>query len=355
MTSDAVVVWLAPAAREREGAASNDASEVPSEDAKRALLAWANARGVKLVLPGDEGGERVTGLVVDWATAERVERGLAHVRDALAGLEFDAAERELARAEAALREHPELPQAAWLRAEIDRAWSVRWLRGGDEERAKRAWQRAAGLDGGREAGLGEKAFAPDAPITATIELRGAGEAVLRIDGEIVPPGEIVRSAGEHALAILSPDGRTTYADWVSIAQGTVVRIEAPSPPACSAGDVKRARLSGDKVDATGVRCGAWVAAVAGTGSVVRVATCAGGACGELVEWRSIAAGAPGWTFGPGPAVETRARWPAWATWTLAGVGVVGTAVGIAAAAGAFRSSASAETQFVNGGIQVHSF
>jgi hypothetical protein len=345
MNGVAIVVWLA----------AHEAA--PTNDAKRALGAWANTRGVTLALPGAEGAP---GIAIDWTAAEQVERGLARVRDALAGLEFDAAERELARAEASLRDHPELPQAAWLRAEVARAWSVRWLRGGDEERAKRAWQRAAGLDGGREAGLGEKAFAPDAAITATIRLKDAERAdgaKLRLDGEIIAPGEVKRSAGEHALAIVGADGQPVWAEWVSFAQGTDVRVEAPPPPACSEADVRSARLSehASSVSATGVRCSAWVAAVAGERGVVRVATCARDACSELVEWRSIAAGSPGWTFGPGPAVEARAKWPAWASWTLAGVGVVGTAVGIAAAAGAFRSSSPPETQFVSGGVQVHSF
>ena len=348
--SAATVVWLAEAAGEPRSA--------PSDEARRALEAWAKARGVELAPPREAAAPA---LAIDWSAGERVERGLGRVRDALAGLDLDAAERELARAEGTLRDHPELPQAAWLRAEVARAWSARWLRSGDEERAKRAWQRAAGLDGGREAGLGEKGFAPEATITATIRLRGDGGDALRLDGAIVPPGDVARTAGEHALAIVSPEGATLWADWVSLAPGSAVEVEAPAAPACSRADVGRARgeAKGERVDAAGVRCGAWVAALAsGSGAVVRVATCAGGTCGPLVEWRAIASGPSGWTSGPvAPSTEpaSRARWPAWATWTLAGVGVVGAAVGVAAAAGAFRSSPAPETQFVNGGIQVHAF
>jgi hypothetical protein len=116
----------------------------------------------------------------------------------------------------------------------------------------------------------------------------------------------------------------------------------------------RARLDGGAVRADGVRCGAWVAAVAEARGGIRVATCAEDSCGGLVAWRSIAATA-GWT--PTPAAqEAHFKWPAWATWTLAGVTVVGASVAVAAAAGAFKSSPPPqETQFVNGGLVVHSF
>jgi hypothetical protein len=99
-----------------------------------------------------------------------------------------------------------------------------------------------------------------------------------------------------------------------------------------------------------------VAAVAGASDSVRIATCEGGGCTPFVEWRSITSGPAGWTFGPiapvSPEPGPYFKWPVWATWTLAGIGVAGAAVGIAAAAGAFKSSPRGETQFVNGGIVV---
>jgi hypothetical protein len=215
MVDGVPVAWLAEGAREA----------APSEEARRELAAWAKARGVALSAPRTDEGRAMAAATPDSTTVETVEQEIAHVRDALAGLEFDAAERALARAEAALRDHAELPQAAWLRAEVERAWSTRWLRGGDEERAKRAWQRAAGLDGGREPGLGEKAFEAAAPITAVIRLLGAdaradgadgegrsGRRLLRLDGAIAPSGEVKRSEGEHALAIVDGDGRALWAE-----------------------------------------------------------------------------------------------------------------------------------------------
>jgi hypothetical protein len=258
----------------------------------------------------------------------------------------------LARAEATLREHPELPQAAWLRAEVARAWSVRWLRAGDEERAKRAWQRAAALDGGRAAGLGEKDF--DAPERVAARVRVEGPGDVRLDGVPVADGKVTCAPGEHALVVVRADGAVAWADWVSIAAGTELSVSPPTAPACSGADVASARLEGDGVDAGRVRCARWVAAVPGAKGAVRVATCERGACGPLVEWRVLSSGP--WTLGPLPARpgDEHGKGPAWATWTLAGVGVAGTVAAVLAASGAFKS-APTETRFVNGGVQVRSF
>jgi hypothetical protein len=341
----ATVVWVT------EG--PSPAAATPSDEARRSLDAWATARGVRLEEPQARGAPALT---IDWSAADAVEQGLARVRDALAGLDFDAAERELARAEIVLRDHPELPQAAWLRAEVERAWSMRWLRGGDEARAKRAWQRAAGLDGGREPGLGEKAFEVEPPITASLRLGGGdASAGLVLDGVSVAAGEVKRAEGEHALAIVNAEGATTWAAWVSLAQGIEVRIAAPDVAACSRADVARARLDGEALRSAGVRCPHWVAAVAAGDGVVRVATCEAASCGPFAEWRPVAPPPPGWAVAPVTPAESHSRWPAWATWTLVGVGVVGAGVAVAAAAGAFRSTPTTETQFVNGGLEVHSF
>jgi hypothetical protein len=341
----ATLVWLT------EGAPSSSPAAAPSEEARRALEAWAKARGAELTLPA---AASVPPIAIDWSAGDAIEQGIARVRDALAGLDFDAAERELARAGAILRAHPELPQAAWLGAELQRAWSVRWLRAGDEARAKSAWQRAAGLDGGREAGLGEKAFEPGAPVTARVRFAGetAKGAGLRLDGEAITPGEVKRSEGEHALAVVGENGAATWAEWVSIAQGIDVRVPSPAPVACSRADVERARERGAVVQSAGVQCGRWVAAVAGSDGALRVAMCARGSCDPLAPLPATRE--PPWTLPP-PLPEAHAKWPAWATWTLAGVGVVGAGFAIAAAAGAFKSSSPQETQFVNGGLQIHSF
>ncbi len=351
---EAAVVWIA-----ESGSTGSTAGlgATPSEDAKRSLEAWARARGVKLVTPGEDVGIAKT---IDWSAGENVESAIARAREALAGLDFEATEKALGEAEATLRDHAELPHAAWLRAEVERVWSSRWLRAKDEARAKRAWQRGAALDGGRAPGLGEKAFDAEATITATIRLEGASDgASMRLDGAPIASGDVSRGEGEHALVVVRGDGSIASSAWISLAQGSIVHAQAPSAPSCSQGDVKRARLLGDAIVAKGVQCGHWVAAIAMDPGVVRVATCEGESCGPLVEWRVTSSSS--WTYAPtvpgagsGSAQESHSHWPAWATWTLAGVGVAGATIAIIAAAGAFKS-APTETHFVNGGLQIHSF
>jgi hypothetical protein len=116
------------------------------------------------------------------------------------------------------------------------------------------------------------------------------------------------------------------------------------------------KLDGEAVRAPAVRCGRWVAAIASQAEHhgLRVASCEAGACGPLVEWRVLST--EPWSAGSRerPAEATRSAWPAWATWTIAGVGVAGTVVGILAASGALKSAPN-ETRFVNGGLQIHSF
>ena len=142
VTFTATSVWLAPG------------GEAPGDAARRALTAWARAHDVTLAEP-TAGEPRA--LAVDLAVADSVELELERAREAVAAQDADTAERALSRAEGELRAHPELPQAAWLLAEVERGWAVRHTRVApvDAERAERAWQRAAGLDGGRVAGVGE--------------------------------------------------------------------------------------------------------------------------------------------------------------------------------------------------------
>jgi hypothetical protein len=337
----ATVVWLA----------RGDAPATPSARAKEALAAWGVNKGLGLAEASTDVRRRVA---IDWSAAQEVDDGLSRVREALAAVDLDAAERELAHAEATLRDHPELPQAAWLRAEVDRAWAARWAQDGDTIRAERAWARAAGLDGGRAAGLGETATPVAPAITASIAVGGDARAVrLWLDGRSVAPGEVRTTEGEHALAMVTLDGGVAWADWVSFAQGTLVRLTAPEAPACSADDVAHATLDGDVVAAAGVRCAAWVAAVETQGEL-RVARCAAGTCEALSTWQAMTLPLPRGPVAP-LAADVKFHWPSWATWTLTGVTVVGAGVAIAAAAGAFKTTAPQETQFVNGGLVVHSF
>ncbi len=170
-----------------------------------------------------------------------------------------------------------------------------------------------------------------------------GEGDLRIDGVRTTPGIVKAAPGEHQF-VVTRDGEVVWAEWVSLADHAAVRIAVPEPAACSTSDLGRAHVVNRSVEARGVLCGSWVAALPGarTRSVL-VASCEHGHCGPLLEW---SVGGPG-TEGPEVPPAHPGRWPAWATWTIVGVGAAA-AVGITLiAVGAFQSST--QTQFVNGG------
>jgi hypothetical protein len=154
------------------------------------------------------------------------------------------------------------------------------------------------------------------------------------------------------VVVARGDGAVTWASWVSIGAGSVVRIAAPQAPACSREDVAAARAQGDAVRAGGVRCARWIAVTASRDEpdALRIATCAGSSCDALAEWRAPPAAA--WVEPPSQKRdEAHGRWPAWATWAIAGVAVAGTAVAAILVSAAAKSPPD-ETRFVNGGVQV---
>ncbi|MGH7436349.1 MAG: hypothetical protein ACRENE_11810, partial [Polyangiaceae bacterium] len=125
MDAPATVVWIAPAP--------------PDADPRKALAGWAASRGVTLVEPAPW---RPDALEVDPHVAGDVEDLIDRARDALAGTDGSAVDREIAKAEALLRAHPELPQAAWLMAEVERVRAVRLgqMPPVDAAAATRAWK-----------------------------------------------------------------------------------------------------------------------------------------------------------------------------------------------------------------------
>lgn len=338
MTVDVPVtlVWLAP--------------ESPDGEQSRALTAWARAHGVRLGLPHEEKPPRT--ISVDARLAEDVEKLLDRVRDAIAGRDADAADRGLAAAESALRAHPELPQASFLMAEVERARSSRFRRVPplDEEAADRAWLRAEALDGGRVAGVAE-GMAAGHPADAAVALDPLPvAATLWVDGRTAPSGLAVLStrAGPHAL-VVTWDSAPIWAGWIEAPAGSsTVHIAIPTPPPCSSGDVGLAHLVGGAVAAEQVRCHSWVAALPGPRPAsVLLATCEGGGCGTLLEWSAPSPGSWAWTP---PARPVRTGWPTWATWGLVGAGAV-VATGVVLVASGVLQPSPTETRFVSGGVR----
>lgn len=368
---DVTVVWVAP------GTAAG--AEAPSQDAQSALAEWARARGITVRAPAGAAGS--ASVTLDLAVATRVEQELDRSREAIAAADTDAAERALARAESLLREHPELPQAAWLRAEVNRSWASRWTRlePRDEQRAQIAWQDADALDGGRATGIGEVSFPARARTPVAITVSGAGglRTIARLDGTELTGGTPADGAttytldvapAEHQL-VVTVDGDPVFASWLTVTPSAAASSHGPPSPAkyvvrvgddgaCSSGSLTGVSRDGTgAVSAPGVTCDRWVAATpAARRGAILVARCAGSACGPFVEWRSRAGfdgaepgggGATGTTPGP----RHGSSWPGWATWTAVGVGAVAATTLSLIATGVFESRKT-EERFVAGGVRI---
>jgi hypothetical protein len=346
VTADApaTLVWIAP--------------DPPDSAESRAIASWARAHQVELRPPRDE---PLPTLVVDAvegpAVAEQVEELLDRARDATAAREGPAIDRATQAAEDLLRAHPELPQAAWLMAEVERARSTRWRRVDppDLEAAEREWIRAEALDGGRMAGLGETSAAAhpaDAELTLALpDLDGA-----QLDGEEVPrTGVVMTHAGPHAL-VVTAGGAPVWAGWLEVQAGrSTLSIDAPGAAPCSSPDVARATMEGDALRAERVRCARWVAIARDPApGALRITPCEESRCGPVVVWRDVAP----WTGpardsgrqGERPDASRGRHWPVWATWVLAGAGVA-VAAGLAVAASGALQAAPTETRFVSGGLK----
>lgn len=328
----------------------------PREAAAHALDEWAKARGVALAPPR---ASATGGTPVDLAIGERVEQELDRAREAIAATDGAAVDQALARAEALLHEHPELPEAAWLRAEVERSWASRWLRLAprDEARARDAWEHAQALDGGRVPGIGELASGARPKSHVSFVVRGArvpSRLVLRVDGVALPAKASGASAvtyetdlapAEHQIVVAS-DGRVLHASWAATTDAAI-QLEVADAAACSVEDLGTVRRERDRIDAAGVMCSEWLVAVpnAAPGGVL-VARCSAEQCEPLVEWHvDHVAVRP-----PPKATPERKRWPAWATWTLVGFGAAGaTVIGIVAS-GVLQSRGTVQ-RFTVGGVR----
>jgi hypothetical protein len=332
MDASATLVWMAP--------------EAPDAAESRALSSWSHAHGVRLVPPPHAASPAIA---VDTRLADGVEPLLEQARDAIAARDGDSADQALSSAESTLRAHPELPQASWLMAEVQRARAARWRRVPpiDTQVAEGAWLRAEALDGGRVPGVAEEGSARHpSPATVALDLT-PDDAQAWLDGEPVRAGAIATHAGPHSLIVTS-EGAPVWAAWIETLPGSsTLHVSAPSAPACSDDDVARARMTPDAIDASHVRCGAWVAAVGGAQKGgVRVAVCEANRCGSVLEWREPTP----WTSSPMSEPGRDPRWPAWATWSLLGTAAVIGAGAVIFATGVLQP-APTETRFVSGGIK----
>jgi hypothetical protein len=318
-------------------------TEQPNGRVEAALNAWAASHGVTLQAPRTEADDRGEAAS---EVAERCDHALDEARDQVTAGDDSTARLTLARVEQTLRQHPELLQASWLMAERYR------LEAQIAERASEGgatWQaRADVLEGPRAAPFGEKrpALAPAVELPITIAVRGARQHENYWDGSKAGD-QFSTAAGEHHLVVLRGK-RVAWSGWVSVLVAGTVDIWVPDAPACSAADLGGAAF----VDETqvrvpkGVRCGAWAVASLGTQhGTVRAALCHLDACDaastsayDIFESKASSKEKP-------PAKGT---FPAWATWTLAGVGLAGATTIILWQAGVFDRATPAQKVIYDG-------
>jgi hypothetical protein len=290
---DAAVVWV-------------DVAEYRIPDV---LQSWAAARGLRLVEP-PEGGRHA--IAIDGSHAKAIEDSLHQSRELLAQHDADGAERALAHAEGLLRAHPELPQAAWLLAEVERGWATRFaqLEPVDRARAERHWRAAAALDGGRAAGVGEPAGAADESVTFRLDVQGAADEI-RLDGEPVSSGNRIARPGLHQVTATA-SGAVIFAQWTSVARDVDVRLALPGPAPCS-----RADLAGPDI-----RCPSWVRVRHERSNAYTVQSCSGASCGAELLITALPR--------PEALPPKHHHFPTWAAWTLGAAGVVAAGVIISA-------------------------
>ena len=294
-------VWIAEPA-----SAEHDAAPRPATAAEEARLArWAKPRGASLVRPAPS----PRGLPpADNAWLDATETDLATARDALAALDVAAVEAALSRADARLIGHPEIPAAAFLRAEVLRVWAARYARiePKDDAKAARAWQSAAALDGGRVAGVGETSVpAPERRAVRIAWPHGDGD-VLTIDGVRITSGSVSLAAGEHAV-VIEQAGEIKLASWMTPADD-VLTLPSFTPPPCSEGDLRAVKLRSGGLDASGVTCPRYFVVVEPAHAI---AQCRGARCGTPAPFGAPPAALAAVPAAPPPSKSASSPWLTW--------------------------------------------
>lgn len=310
------------------------------------LHAWAAARQAQLQAPIES-----TSASYDPALVTETERLIEDARIALGALDPDSALAKLTEAEQLLLKRPDLPQSAWLLAEVLKLRADALSDDpAHESEVQELRRQVLGLGGQREAAYATEAGLGGRPPSRARRVIGLlPRDELEVDGRPAS-GRIDVSAGLHQMRVLRRD-RAVWAGWVTVhPKATRVYVSPPPVEPCSLDD-----LSATDVTATSVRpepgthCQRWAVARPAPGGGVRgggieVASCRRESCGPFLTWRYSA---PKVSFSSHPHAS---RWPAWASYLALGV-IAATATGVVLwQAGAFESPPPGQTYWVYEGI-----
>jgi hypothetical protein len=282
MSQTAVLVWLSATA------------SLPTFRAD--LDDFAHSRLLRLEAPRENAAPARVGRLGRVATSAyapdavaQIESSLEEARSAAASLEQSRALSALERAEHVLREHPELPQSAWLMAEIlEQSAEIESTAPDGADGAAALRQRATVLEGPRAAPFSDRAPERDARIVdarqLTIDGLEPGDA-LSWDGVLAPEGALMTEAGEHHARV-ARGGRLLWAGWLKLeATQTRLRLPVPETVPCSLDDIGGSYFAGGRaVPAPHARCANYVLARARAGGI-EVALCEREQCGTVVIWQ----------------------------------------------------------------------
>jgi hypothetical protein len=306
------------------------------------LDGFAQSRLLRLEAPRENATEfRAAAYSPD--VVAQIEVLLEEARSASASLEQSRALSALEHAERLLREHPELPQAAWLMAERLELTAEVESSAPDGESAARALQkRAAVLEGPRAAPFSDHPANAEleAPRVQPLSVLGTepGDA-LEWDG-VHTSTEINVAAGEHHVRV-ARNGRLLWAGFVTIRESEhAVRLPVPATPPCSPDDIGAGHFEGGRaVPAAHARCTSYVLARGRPLGGIEVALCERELCGKVVVFQYVPA-----RSSAGAAGEH--GWPRWGTYTALAAGVVATGL-VLWRAGVFdRAAPETKTTFV---------
>jgi hypothetical protein len=288
-------------------------TDKPSGRAKDLLDAWGERHGVQFIEPAAEASPADDEMV---ELGQRGEQALDLARDQLTAGDGSSARQTLARLEQMLREHTMLLQSSWLMAERYRL-EAQIARSDGLDDAQRWDARADALEGQRAPAFGETGEPRAAPahIEVKVTVRGARQYAIFWDGAR-SAGSLDTVPGEHHLLIVRGT-RVAWSGWVSTLTPGTVDVWVRDAPPCSAADLAGvAAVDAGAFDVpAGVRCQRWsIAANALAPGAVRVALCRQSQC-EPFETESQPTGAA-----VASKRESAHGIPAWALWTLAGVG-----------------------------------
>ena len=277
----------------------------------------------------------------------QIEVLLEEARNATASLEQSRALSALEHAEHLLREHPELPQAAWLMAEqLELTADVESTAPDGASASLALRQRAAALEGPRATPFSDHPTSAEFEAAPLQPLSADGTApgdALEWDGVPTSPS-LSTAVGEHHVRV-SRNGRLLWAGWVPISHGEQrVTLPVPATPACSSDDIGGGHFEGRRaVAAARARCESYVLARAHPGGGIDAALCEREACGSVVTFRHLSA-----SVGAGTAAE--GHWPRWRTYTLvAAAGVVATGLALWQAGVFDRPAGHTTTTFLYAG------